>query len=169
METDSPDDALADAISHGNEVAGLKNDGGKAAGEELNENGGEASGEEASLPKPKPRRIYNTVVFRKSRRCLIRHKKGKQKQTTHEFSARRDSIDIHNSNTQQISSALVVDHKLRDIHQSPTKENVKRERSSLKRAFDHLQKSHECRGNRVKKLMAEKRGLLARSNDKKKE
>ena len=39
----------------------------------------------------------------------------------------------------------------------------------MKKAFDHLQKSHECRGSKVKKLMAEKRGLLARINDEKKE
>ena len=33
METDPPDDALAAAIGHGNEVAGLNNDEGKASGE----------------------------------------------------------------------------------------------------------------------------------------
>ena len=53
METDPPADDLAAAIFHGDEVAGLNND------------GGEASGEEASLPKPQPKRIYNTVGFRK--------------------------------------------------------------------------------------------------------
>ena len=98
MDTNSPADALAAAICHGNEVDGMNNGGGKAAGEELNENGGEASGEEASLPKPKPRRVYNTVVFRKRKRCISRHKKGKQKQTTNNFSARRDAIGIHNAN-----------------------------------------------------------------------
>ena len=61
------------------------------------------------------------------------------------------------------------DHKFKDSNQSPTKENVKRERSSLKRVFDPLQKSHEYRGSRVKKLMAEKRCLLARINDDRKE
>ena len=40
MDMDTPADALADAIGHGNEVAGLNNDGGKAAGEDLNEDGG---------------------------------------------------------------------------------------------------------------------------------
>ena len=40
METDPPADDLAAAIGHGNEVAGLNNDGGKASGEELNEDGG---------------------------------------------------------------------------------------------------------------------------------
>ena len=39
----------------------------------------------------------------------------------------------------------------------------------MKRKFDHLQQSHECRGSRVKNLMAENRGLLARINDEKKE
>ena len=39
----------------------------------------------------------------------------------------------------------------------------------MKRVFDHLQTSHECRGSRVKKLIAEKRGLLARISDEKKE
>ena len=39
----------------------------------------------------------------------------------------------------------------------------------MKRAFDHLQKSNECRGGRVKNIMAEKRGLLAIINDDKKE
>ena len=57
METDPPADALVDAIGHGDEVAGLNNNGGKASGEELNEDIGEASGEEASLPNPKPKRI----------------------------------------------------------------------------------------------------------------
>ena len=61
METDPPAAALAAAIGHGNEVAGLNNYGRKEAGEELNEDGGEASGEEASLLKPIPKRIYNTV------------------------------------------------------------------------------------------------------------
>ena len=57
------------------------------------------------------------------------------------------------------------DHKFRDSHRSPTKENVNRERNSLKSVFDHSQKSQEYRGGRVKKIMAEKRGLLARIND----
>ena len=161
METDLPDDALAAAMGHGNEVAGMNNDGEKSSGEELNEDGGGASGEEDILPKPKPKRICNTVVFRKRKRCLSRHKKGQQKQTTYEFSSRRAAIGIPNATVQKMVSALVGDHQLRDSHWSPTKENVKRERSSLKRAFDHLQKSHE-------KIMAEKRGLLARINDEKK-
>ena len=118
METDPHDDYLAAAIVHGNEVAGMNNDGGKA------------SGEEASLPKSKPRRVYNTVVFRKRNRCLSRHKKGQQKQTTYDFSSSRAAIGIPNANDQQIASALVGDHKFRDSHRSPTKENVKRERSS---------------------------------------
>ena len=50
METDPPADDLAAAISHGNEVAGMNNDGGKTSGDELNEDAGEASVEEASLP-----------------------------------------------------------------------------------------------------------------------
>ena len=165
METDPPADNLAAAIGHGNEVSGMNNYGGKASGEELNEDGGEASGEEVSLSKPKPKRIYNTFGFRKRKRCLSRHKNRQQKQTTYDFSASRAAVGIPNANAQQIASALVGDHKFRDSHRSPTKENVKRERSSLKRAFDHLQKPHECRGSRVKKLMAEKRGLLAIIND----
>ena len=40
METDPPTDALAATIGHGNEVAGLNNDGGKASGGGLNEDGG---------------------------------------------------------------------------------------------------------------------------------
>ena len=52
---------------------------------------------------------------------------------------------------------------------SPTKADVKREKISLKRAFDNLKISHESRGSRLKNLMAEKRCLLARINDKKKE
>ena len=146
MEMDPPADDLVAAIGHGNEVSGLNNDGGKAPGGELNEDGGKASGDEASLSKPNPKRIYNTVGFRKRKRCLSRHKKGQQKQTTYDFLASRDAIGIPNANAQQIPSALVSDHKLRDSHRSSTKENLKRKRSSLKRAFDHLQKSHECRG-----------------------
>ena len=61
------------------------------------------------------------------------------------------------------------DQELRESHQSPTKADVKRERSSLKSTFNHLQTSHECRGRRVESLMAEKRGLLTRINDGKKE
>ena len=75
-ETDAPAGALAAAIGHVNEVAGLNNDGGKASGEDLNEDGGEVSGEEASLPNPRSKRIYNTVGFIKRKRCLSRHKKG---------------------------------------------------------------------------------------------
>ena len=81
-------------------------------------------------------------------------KEGKKKQTKYDFSSSRYDIGITNANAQQIASALVGDHKFRDSHRSPTKENVKREGSSLKRAFDHLQKSHGCRGSRVKDLMA---------------
>ena len=169
METDPPADGLATSISHGNEVAGMNNYGGKTSGEEMNEDGGEASLEEASLPKPKPKRIYSTVGFRKRKRCLSRHNKGQQKQTTYDYSASRAVICIPNANAQQIASAFVGDHKFRDSHRIPTKENVKRERSSLKRKFDHLQQSHECRGRWVKNLMAENRGLLARINDEKKE
>ena len=144
MDTDPPDAALAAAIVHGNEVFGLSNDGGKASGEDLNEDGGEESGEEASLqkPKPNPKKIHNTVGFRKSKRCLSRHKKGQQKKTTHDFSARSTAIDIPNANAQKIASALVGDHKLRDSYRSPTKAYVNRERISLKRAFDHLKTSH---------------------------
>ena len=108
METDPPDDALAAEIGHGNEVAGMNNDGWKAAEEELNKYEGEASGEEASLPNPRPKRIYNTVEFRKSKRCLSRYKKG-QKKTTHDFSASRADIGIHNENATQIDSDLVGD------------------------------------------------------------
>ena len=169
MKTDTPADALVAAIGHGNEVVGLNNDGGKVSGDELNEDRGEASGEEASLPNPKPKRIYNTVGFRKRKRCLIRHKKGQQKQTKYDFSSSRAAIGIPNANAQQIASALVGDHKFIDSHRSPTKENIKRESSSLKRSFDNLQKLHECRGSKVKNIMAEKRGLLARINDNKKE
>ena len=79
MEKDPRAGVLAAAIGHGNEVAGLNNDGEKAAGEELNEDGGEASGEEASITHPKPKRIYNTVGFSKRKICLSRQKKGKQK------------------------------------------------------------------------------------------
>ena len=57
METDPPSGALAAAIGHGNEVAGMNNHGGKASGEDLNADLGEASGDEASLPKPKSKRI----------------------------------------------------------------------------------------------------------------
>ena len=80
MDTDPPTDALAAAIGHGNEVAGLNNDGGKSAGEEPNEDEGEASDEEAILTNPNPKRIYNIFGFRKRKRCLSRHKKGQQKQ-----------------------------------------------------------------------------------------
>ena len=126
-------------------------------------------GEESSLPKSKPNRIYNTVLFRKNNRCLSRHKKVQQKQTAYDFSASRADSGIPNANAHHISSALLSDHQLRDSHRSPTKENINRDRSSLKMAFDHLQTSHECRGSRVKNLMAEKRDLLARINDDKKE
>ena len=53
MEKDPPADDIAATIGHGhgNEVAGMNDDGGKASGEELNEDGGDLSGEEASLPK----------------------------------------------------------------------------------------------------------------------
>ena len=125
MKTDPPDDAIAAAIGHGNEVYGPNNDGGKASGEELNEDGGEASGEEAILPKPKPKpkpkSIYNTVGFRKRKRCISRHKKGQQKQKTYDFSASRDAIGIPDANPQQIASALVGDHKFKDSQGSPIK------------------------------------------------
>ena len=74
--------------------------------------------------------IYNTVGFRKRKRCPSRNKKGQQKQTIHDFSASRAEIGIHNSNAQQIASALVGDHQLIDSHRIPTKTDVKRERSS---------------------------------------
>ena len=116
MEMDPPDDALSAAIGHGDEVARLNNYGRKAPGEDLNEYGWEASGEDASLPKPKPKRVYNTVGFRKMNRCLSRHKKGQQKQTAYDFSTSRAAIGIHNANAPQIASALVGDHQLRDSH-----------------------------------------------------
>ena len=88
-----------------------------------------------------------------------------KKQTTHDFSDIRAAIGIHNANALHIASALVGDHQLIDSHRIPTKTDVKRERSSLKRAFNHLQTSHECRGRRVENIMLEKRFLLARIND----
>ena len=39
MYMDPPDDAIVATIGHGNEVARMNNDGGEAAGEELNEDG----------------------------------------------------------------------------------------------------------------------------------
>ena len=94
---------------------------------------------------------------------------GAQKQTTHDFLSIRDDIGIHNANVPQIASALVSDHQLRDSHRSPTKKDVNRDRSSLKREFNHLQTLHECRGGRVENLIAEKRVILARIIDEKKE
>ena len=79
---------------------------------------------------------------------------GEQKQITHDFSASRADIGIHNANSQQISSALVGDHQLRDSHSSPTKAYIKRERGYLKRALNRLQTSHEWRGRRVENIMA---------------
>ena len=102
----------------------------------MNNDGGKASGEEASLPKPKPKMIYNTVGFIKSNRCLSRHKKGQQKQTTYDFSSSRAAIGIPNSNAQKIASALVGDHQIRNSHRRPTKADIKRERISLKSKFD---------------------------------
>ena len=61
---------------------------------------GGASVEEDSLPKPNPKRIYNTVGFRKRKRFLSRHKKGQQKQTTYDFSSSRAAIGIPNANAQ---------------------------------------------------------------------
>ena len=92
-------------------------------------------------------------------------KRREEEKATHDFSARRAAIGIHNDNAQNIASTLVGDHQLRDSHQSLTKSDLKRERSSLKRAFNHLQTSHECKGRRVEKLMAENRGLMDRIND----
>ena len=60
----------------------MNNDGGKSEGEDINEDLGEASGEEASLPKPKPKKIYNTVEFSKSKICISTHKKRQQKENT---------------------------------------------------------------------------------------
>ena len=73
--------------------------------------------EEASPQKPKPKRIYNTVGFRKRNRCLSRHKKGQQKQTTYDFSSIRDAMGIPNANAHQIASVLVGDRKFRDSRQ----------------------------------------------------
>ena len=169
MDTDAPADSLAAEIGHSNVFARLNNDEGKASGEEINEDGEEASGEEASLSKPNPNRIYYTVGFRKKNRCLSRNKKGQQKKTTYDFSDSKAAIGITNTNAQKISSALVGEHHLRDSHRSPTKADVKRERSSLKMAFDNLQTLHEFWGSRVKIIMKEKRGLLAKIIDEKKE
>ena len=93
----------------------------------------------------------------------------KQKQTIYDFSASSAAIGIPNYNAQKIASALVGNHKLRYSHQSLTKENVKMERSSLKRAFDHLQKSHECRGDRVQKSWQNREVSSLESMMKKKE
>ena len=108
METDPPAEDLAAAIGRGNEVAGLNNDEGEASGEELNEYGGEASEEKASLPDPNSKRIYNKVGFRRRKRCLSRHNKGQQKQTTYDFSASRAAISITNANAQKIASAYIA-------------------------------------------------------------
>ena len=67
---------------------------------------------------------------------------------TNDFSAGRNTNGIHKYNASQIASALLGGHQLRDSHRSPTKADVKRERSSLKRAFHPLQTSQECRGRR---------------------
>ena len=48
---------------------------------------------------------------------------GAQKKT-HDLSFSRAAIGINNANAQQIASAIVGDHQLRDSHRSPTKEDV---------------------------------------------
>ena len=86
---------------------------------------------------------YTTLGSRKRRICLIKYKKGQKHTHTQDFSAIRPAIVILNSNAHNIAFALVGDHQIRDSHWSPPKADVKRERSYLKRALNHLQTSYE--------------------------
>ena len=64
-------------------------------------------------------RGYTTQLDLGKGRDASSGKRREEEKTTHDFSARRAAIGIHNSNTQKIASALVDDHQIRDSHRSP--------------------------------------------------
>ena len=86
METDPPADDLAAEIGHRNEVAGLINDGGKASGEELNEDGGRHQGGGLAY-QSQSQRVYTTQLdLEKGRDASAgtrRGNKNKQNKTSH--------------------------------------------------------------------------------------
>ena len=75
--------------------------------------------------KIRSQRGYTTQLdLVKGRYASAGTRRGNKK--THDFSASRSTIGIHNSNAQQISYALVGDHQLRYSHRSPPKTYIKR-------------------------------------------
>ena len=115
--------------------------------------------DQISSDKPKAKRVYNTKGF-KRRKTLGRHKSGKQKQSTQNWAASREMIGNLNANAQEIAAALTPAQPTRPSQRSPSKATVKRQRNAYKGECNKLKFHFRKRGSKIKKLEAEKKGLL---------
>ena len=130
--------------------------------------------DQTTSENPKAKRVYNTKGFKK-RKKLGRHKNGhqskNQKQSSHNWAASREVIGDINANAQQIAAALAParTHTTQSNHQrSPSKDTVKRQRNKFKGEYNKLKLHFQQRGSKIKKLEAEKKGLLTWLNKEKK-
>ena len=127
--------------------------------------------DQISSDKPKAKRVYNTKGFKK-RKAIGRHKSGhrnkNQKQSSHNWAASREVIGDPNANAQQIAAALAPAQPTRPRQRSPSKATVKRQRNKFKGEYNKLKFLVQRRGRKIKKMEAEKKGLLIWLNSKKK-
>ena len=115
--------------------------------------------DQTTSENPKAKRVYNTKGFKK-RKAIGRHKSsGKQKQSSHNWAASREVIGNINANAQQIAAALAPAQPTRR-QRSPSKATVKRQRNAYKGKIINLKFHFQKRGSKIKKLEAEKKGLL---------
>ena len=116
--------------------------------------------DQTTSENPKAKRVYNTKGFKK-RKAIGRHKfSGKKKQSSHNWAASREVIGDTNANAQQIAAALTPAQPTRPSQRSPSKATVKRQRNAYKGECNKLKFHFRKRGSKIKKLEAEKKGLL---------
>ena len=124
--------------------------------------------DQTTSENPKAKRVYNTKGFKK-RKAIGRHKSsGKQKQSSHNWAASREVIGDINANAQQIAAALTPAQPTRPSQRSPSKATVKRQRNAYKGKLTNLKFHFQKRGSKIKKMEAEKKGLLTWLNKEKK-
>ena len=105
---------------------------------------------DSSVKNKTAKRTYNTSGLKRRKRKLGRHRKGKQKRTSFDFTASREAIGKPNANAQEIAAALnSQDAPSTDAPppimnpRSPSKKAVKRERNKLRKALNNLQSCYD--------------------------
>ena len=116
---------------------------------------------------PKPKRAYNLSGLNKRKRKFCRNLKTHQKQSATNFMAIREEMGQPNANAQTMSCYLHPTQEPGHCRPSPP-QKVRKQRDYYRGALKRLQNSFKKRGERIKRLEAEKQGLLNRIKAEKK-